>query len=139
MFAGNMKKWKSIAVPLIVAYVVFNAFDPLVQYSNPMIETLGEIRRPQEPGKHFTAREVRDLISKTSYGNAGWPYNASVEGEGTEWALRFDPAPMTLWRRLWWAIAYWELHPNRGGSYELQSRTMLITLTTWDGRTFTLR
>ncbi|MBU4460251.1 MAG: hypothetical protein KJ579_06770 [Verrucomicrobia bacterium] len=135
-----MKKWKSIAVPVIVGYVVFNVLGKMgcIQWSNPMIETLGKIRRSQEPDKYFTAEEVRDLISKTPYSDAGWPYSASVEGEGMEWTLRFDPAPMTLWRRLWWAVASWKLHPNRSGSYEMQSKTMRVTVTTWDGRAFTL-
>ena len=135
-----IKKWKHIVLALIVFYVVFNLLGKMtcIYWVNPMINTLVELRHSQDPDKKLTIEEVHDLISKTSYDYAGWSYNASLEGEGTNWTLRFDPAPMTLWRRVWWAVAYWNLHPNRWSSYEMRSDTMSVTHTTWDGRTFNL-
>ena len=135
-----MKLGKSIAVGLIAAYVVFNVVDKMscILWMNPMIKTLLEIKYPQEHGKRFTAQEVKRLIKGISYSYARWPYAAAVDGQGSNWTLRFEAAPLTRWRRAWCAVAHWEFNPHVPDSYEMFSDSMIVKCIRSDGSFFLL-
>ena len=135
-----MKHWKTIAFGLIGAYVGINVLGKMscMLSMNPMIHTLSKIRCQERQDRHLTAQEVKQVITGSSYSDDGWPYSASVDGDGTNWTLRFDAAPLTWWRRAWWTLAYWQPNPQRTRSYEMSSTSMVVTCTLPDGRTFIL-
>lgn len=133
-----MRRWKSTVTTVILAYIVFNLLGRMmyVFWMNPMIETLVQIRYPGERGRRFTEEEVRALIGRRYYGYARWPYDAAVEGQGEDWILRFEAAPLTLWRRIWMAVAYWEFSPHVPCSYELASDATAVRCRRSDGTIF---
>jgi len=63
----------------------------------------------------------------TSWGIVGWPYDVSLVGTNTVWTLKLEPKPTTLWRRAWFAFAFWDFDPQARTTYQMDSRTMTYT------------
>jgi hypothetical protein len=130
-----MKRWGIIFLPLAAFYVACMVIMKTghTHYMNPVLRTMYDIRGRGDHAKRCHAQEARQLLEGRSYSVRGWPYRAAVTGDGTNWVLRFDPAPLTPWRRAWHLVFDWNPHPELPCSYELDSHTRVIRTVRADG------
>lgn len=130
-----MKLGTALAVAVATFYLLSNVLDKIACtiWMNPVWKALYDVKLGLDDGHVFTAGEVHERINKRTYSVERWPHRASVEGTGTNWTLRFDTAPMTWWRRAWWAVAHWELDPRVPPSYELRSSARAVKKTRSNG------
>lgn len=79
-------------------------------------------------GKTPSREEVQTLMSNKVLWREGWPYDISIVGTNTVWTLKSEPQQLTLWRRIWRAIACWDFHPKRPPLFGMNSNTMTLTI-----------
>jgi hypothetical protein len=60
----------------------------------------------------ITKLQVQKIVGKRSWLYTRWPLNPIVRGEGYNWIVTFEPAPLSFHQRLFNILFYWDLTPK---------------------------